>query len=544
MKNQYIIITILLLFSNIAFAIGDNNVDSLLIVLDQTISQTAEFDRQKEEKIAQLKQKLNLVRSDEDVYSVYSELFIEYEAYICDSAMYYAKKHLQWAEQKKNTFWINECKMRMARMYAVFIRFPEAIELLQSIPLRSFRDTTQQAAYYNRFVEIYTYRSENATEEESTQFVELKNQYLDSLLMILPQNSHEYKMQSVFKSIETGQYAQAEESLLSLISEETPYSRGFAMQAFLLAHIYNLKGEKEKQIEYLCHSAIADVKASVKENISMRQLALYLLENGDVKRANRYIKKSLEDANFYNARLRTVQIARALPVIDKTYQLQLEQQRQNLITAVSIIAFLLLIIIGVVVYLFLQIRRLSKARKEIGHINKKLQRINAHLMENNHIKEEYIGHFLNQCSIYLDKLEDYRKSLNKKAAKGQIEELYAALKSSQVIEDELREFYYQFDTSFIKLFPNFVAEFNKLLPENEQVFPKYTSELTVELRIFALIRLGITDSQKIASFLRYSITTIYNYRSKYRNKSLISNEKFEEMIMKIGYGNQLSIEKT
>ena len=537
MKNQHITLSILLLFSNLSFGIGRNKVDSLLLVLDQTIDQSAEFDRQKEKKIDQLKLQLAVKTANEDVYSLYSDLFIEYEAYICDSAMHYAKQHLQWAEQRKNIFWIYECKMRMARMYAVFTRFPEAIELMKSIQLSSL-NTAQQAAYYNRFVEIYAYWSENSTEEEAAHFIEIKNQYLDSLLLILPKNSHDYKMQSVIKAIEVQQYAQAEESLLSLIAKETPYSRGFAMQAFLLAHIYELKGEQEKQIEYLCHSAIADVKASVKENISMRQLALYLLENNDVKRANHYIKKSLEDANFYNARLRTVQIAHALPVIDKTYQLQLEQQKRTLIQAVSIIVCLLVIIIGVVVYLFFQIRRLSRARNEIAHINRKLTRMNTYLTENNHIKEEYIGHFLNQCSIYLDKLEAYRKSLNKKAAKGQVEELYAALKSSQVIDDELREFYYQFDTSFIKLFPNFVAEFNKLLPENEQVFPKYTSELTIELRIFALIRLGITDSQKIASFLRYSITTIYNYRSKYRNKSLIPNEKFEEMIMKIGYGNQ------
>ncbi|MDR1683640.1 MAG: DUF6377 domain-containing protein, partial [Candidatus Symbiothrix sp.] len=337
---------------------------------------------------------------------------------------------------------------------------------------------------------------------------------------------------------ESGEWDRAEKVLLPCLAKEIPDSRGYAMQASLISRLYGAKGDVSQQIEYLIQSTIADVKASVKENISMRQLALYLMEKDDVSRANLYIKKSLKDANFYNARMRTVQIARVLPIIDKTYQLQREHQQRVLIYAISIIAFLLLVIIGVVIYLFRQLKRLSKARKEINHVNRKLTRANARLLENNHIKEEYIGRFLNQCSVYLDKLEAYRKSLNKKAAKGQLDELYAALKSSQVIEDELREFYHQFDTSFINLFPNFVPEFNKLLPENEQIFPKYPSELTIELRIFALIRMGITDSAKIAGFLRYSITTIYNYRSKYRNKSLIPNEKFEETIMKIGYINQ------
>jgi preprotein translocase subunit Sss1 len=261
------------------------------------------------------------------------------------------------------------------------------------------------------------------------------------------------------------------------------------------------------------------------------------LNDGDITRSNRYIKKSLEDANFYNARLRNIQIAKILPVIDKAYQMEREEHQQNLLVAIVVIGILVVFLIGLVIYLVRQMNTLAKTRKDFINANKELKKINLRLSETNHIKEEYIGRFLNQCSVYIDKLEAYRKALNKKASGGKLEELYQMLKSSQIIEDELKEFYQNFDSTFLNLFPDFVEEFNKLLPEEDHIIPKSEPGLSVELRIFALIRLGITDSAKIAGFLRYSITTIYNYRSKYRNKSLIPREKFEETVMKIGYFN-------
>ncbi|MDR0547787.1 MAG: DUF6377 domain-containing protein [Dysgonamonadaceae bacterium] len=538
MKNKRILMSICLCFCCLAAIFGSNDINYLLLQLDQVINQAPEYDQQKEKRIAQLKVQLSKTTSDEDIYSLYSQLFGEYEAYICDSAMVYVKLHLQLAEQKYNTYWICECKLRLARIYAAFARFSEAEKLLHSIPRSDLSTVAQMAAYYNRLVEVYTYWGENTDGKEAESFNQLKNNYLDSLLTVLPPDSYDYQIQYGIKLIELKEFGRAEDILLPCLAKETPDSRGFAMQTSLIARLYEAKGDERKQIEYLIQSTIADVKSSVKENTSMRQLALYLMENGDVDRANRYIKKSLDDANFYNARMRTVQIARVLPVIDKTYQLQREQHQYFLSLAIYVIGFLLLILIGVVIYLFRQMRKLAKARKEIAQVNKALQKTNERLIENHQIKEEYIGHFLNQCSIYLDKLEAYRKSLNKKAAKGQIDELYSALKSSQVIDDELRDFYQHFDTTFINLFPNFVEEFNKLLPETERSYPKYPSELTIELRIFALIRLGIIDSAKIARFLRYSITTIYNYRSRYRNIALVPKDKFEEAIMKIGYANQ------
>jgi hypothetical protein len=396
----------------------------------------------------------------------------------------------------------------------------------------------QLGAYYNSYAEVYTYWGEYTNEGERQNYIQLKNTYQDSALLVIPKDTYGFHINHGNKCIELKDFNQAEKDLFYCLAIVQPNTRDYAILTSIIAYLYELKGDEEQQKIYLAQSAIADIHASVKENTSLRTLAFYLLNDGDISRSNRYIKKSLEDANFYNARLRNIQIAKILPVIDKAYQIEREKHQQNLLVFLIIIGILLVFLIGLVFYLFNQMNKLAKARKEVVTANKELKKINSRLSETNHIKEEYIGKFLNQCSVYIDKLEAYRKSLNKKASGGKKEELYQMLKSSQIIEEELKEFYHNFDSTFLNLFPNFVDEFNKLLPEEDRIIPKNETGLSVELRIFALMRLGITDSAKIAGFLRYSITTIYNYRSKYRNKSLIPREKFEDTVMKIGYFNQ------
>lgn len=259
------------------------------------------------------------------------------------------------------------------------------------------------------------------------------------------------------------------------------------------------------------------------------------------------MKKSMADASFYNARLRNVQASKILPVIDRSYQLEKEMQLTKLQQFLWVISLLSLFLVLTIGFVIRQMKKLSKARSEVIKVNNELQKLNAELVdanrqqklmndsltEANRIKEEYIGRFLGLCSAYIDKLEAYRRMLNKKAASGKVDELYKTLKSSQFIDDELKEFYQNFDSSFLNIFPDFVECFNRLLPESEAIVPKQGEQLTTELRIFALIRLGITDSARIAGFLRYSITTIYTYRSKLRNKSLCRDD-FEERVMKIG----------
>ena len=215
------------------------------------------------------------------------------------------------------------------------------------------------------------------------------------------------------------------------------------------------------------------------------------------------------------------------------------------LASISMLSFFLLLAIF---YVYKQMKRLAVARKEVIDTNKRLKELNEELhlsmhklkeanhsiAENSYLKEEYIGRYMDQCSVYLEKMDNYRRSLGKIAATGNVEELYKNIKSSKFIEGELKEFYANFDNTFLQMFPTFVEDFNALLTNDEQISLKAGERMNTELRIFALIRLGITDSVKIAQFLRYSVTTIYNYRTKVRNKAAGDRDLLEQEVMTIG----------
>ena len=307
--------------------------------------------------------------------------------------------------------------------------------------------------------------------------------------------------------------------LVGLLHDQPETSNIYARAAFSLAHLYKDEKQTDAYGKYLALSAISDIKVSVKENAALSNLAFVLYERGDVSRAYRYIKRSLEDAIFCNARLRTVEISRVLPVIEAAYKQQIERQRHQLVFFLIVVSILSAFLIVSVILIYKQMKKLSATQRN--------------LKQANHIKEEYIGHFLNLCSIYIEKLDRFRSTVNRKITAGQAEELLKLTKSSQFAGVEQKEFYANFDNAFLHLYPNFVAEFNELLQPEERFVLKTGELLNTELRIFAIIRLGIDDSSKIANFLHYSINTIYTYRNKVKNKA-INRDKFEEEILKIG----------
>lgn len=290
------------------------------------------------------------------------------------------------------------------------------------------------------------------------------------------------------------------------------------------------------------------MKSAVREYISLRKLAVLLYQEGDIDRAYSYLKLCMDDAVFCNARLRILEILQIFPLINDTYQQKAEKQQEQMKWALISISLLSIFLLIAIFYVYKQMKRVAAARHEVINANKRLKELNEELhrynlqlkeanhiiAENSYLKEEYIGRYMDQCSVYLEKMDNYRRSLGKIAATGKVDELYKNIKSSKFIEEELKEFYANFDNTFLQLFPTFVEDFNTLLAEGEQIYPKANERMSTELRIFALIRLGITDSVKIAQFLRYSVTTIYNYRTKVRNKAAGDRDQLEQEVMKIG----------
>lgn len=522
--------------------------DSLLIALDRTIAGSERFEEQKNVRIVLIKEELRLPHLlDTDLFRIYNRLFQEYESYNCDSACHYINLSIAVARQAGYAGRLNELMIRKANVLATTGLYPEALQLLREVNPKELSDEGM-ADYYLAFANTYLYQAEYTSDNEyAHRYLDSMQAYRDSALLYLPEGSYRYVITKVPALIDEGRMNEAEKVLHAHLAHHQSGTRDYSVLTSILAFLYQQNDNPEQQKIHLIRSAISDIQAVVKENNSLRALAELLYEEGQLARANHYMKVSVEDANSFNARLRNIQASKMLPMIDSAYQKERDAQRNQLQSLLLIISVLSVFLMAAVIYVIVQMRRVGRARRKVIEINKQLKLLNSELTgannrqhlansmlsEANHIKEEYIGRFLGLCSAYIEKLEAYRRMLNRKAAAGQVEELYKTLKSNRFIEDELREFYVNFDASFLNIFPDFVERFNTLLPPEERIVPKQGERLTTELRIFALIRLGISDSRRIAGFLRYSITTIYTYRSKLRNRSLYK-DSFEEEVMKIG----------
>ena len=384
------------------------------------------------------------------------------------------------------------------------------------------------------------------TKYERKLYTELTDKYRDSLLLVNKDNLLIHTLIQSDQYNVRNEYDKAICLLTDYLAQQKEYEHDVAICAYTLSESYRLKGDKEK--EFLIVSAIADMTTAVREYISLRKLAILLYQEGDIERAYSYVKICMEDAAACNARLRKLEILEIFPIINDAYQQKTEKQQEQMkwtLASISMLSFFLLLAIF---YVYKQMKRLAVARKEVIDTNKRLKELNEELhlsmhklkeanhsiAENSYLKEEYIGRYMDQCSVYLEKMDNYRRSLGKIAATGNVEELYKNIKSSKFIEGELKEFYANFDNTFLQMFPTFVEDFNALLTNDEQISLKTGERMNTELRIFALIRLGISDSVKIAQFLRYSVTTIYNYRTKVRNKAAGDRNLLEQEVMKIG----------
>lgn len=527
-----------------SFSTNTNKLDSLLSKIDFAIDNQDIFIRQKEAFIDKLKRQLDHPNfAIESKYMVYKQLTDEYEAYQADSLKLYSKKRLEAAFESLNQEWIINSKINWALVQGKTGLFQSAIDSLNRIN-KDELSKQQLISYYNAYSDTYFYWTEFMAGMDVSTLIEKRQNIQDSLLKLLPVNSYNYIVHYSTKYIETGEYDKAEAMLLSIFSKLKYDSRDYAVLTSWLAFLYEKSGNIEKQKEYLAISALADIQGVIMENTSLRILALLLFNEGEVHRADIYIKKSLDDANFFNASLRNLQTSRILPIIDKAYQEDRILQKKKLSTLLTIISILSFVLLIVIFFVIRQMFKLSNAQKRILDINKQLTDLNqilkkaneqqAHtnssLAEANNIKEQFISSFLEICTVYIGKLEKLKYAINMKIKAGQVNDVLRMTDSTQDTSRELKELYENFDQAFLNIYPGFVEELNQLLRQDERYKILSDGNLNHELRVFALIRLGITDSHKMATFLHYSLRTIYNYRSKVKSKALVQNENFEEKI--------------
>lgn len=548
MKNIIIFLCLCTICMCRLHAADSSRADSLLLKLDQAIKERPIYMEQKELKLVELKRQLHRQIPDEERFAILGTLLDEYRSFNTDSALHMAEEREQIAIRLGNREYIDNARMNKADVLGMTGMYKEVMDLMRNIHIDRL-PVDIHPYYYHIYRTVYGLMADYAvTEYEKKLYTELTDKYRDSLLLVNKDNLLIHTLIQSDQYNVRNEYDKAIRLLTDYLALQKDYEHDVAICAYTLSESYRLKGDKEKEKEYLIVSAMADMKTAVREYISLRKLAVLLYQEGDIERAYSYVKICMEDAAACNARLRKLEILEIFPIINDAYQQKTEKQQEQMKWALVSISLLSLFLLLAIFYVYKQMKKVAAARREVIDANKRLKELNDELhlsnaqlkeanhsiAENSYLKEEYIGRYMDQCSVYLEKMDNYRRSLGKIAATGNVEELYKNIKSSKFIEGELKEFYTNFDNTFLQLFPTFVEDFNALLADDEQISLKAGERMNTELRIFALIRLGITDSVKIAQFLRYSVTTIYNYRTKVRNKAAGDRDLLEQEVMTIG----------
>lgn len=529
MRNVCVIF-ILIIFTGSVFSM-ERDTDSLLKVLDNVIKEHSDYTKIREARIVNLKERKKQLRDLDDIININREIIEQYNSFICDSAEFYIHENLSLARKLNREDVIVENMLRLSYIYSLSGLFLQASEIFDELNYNDLSDSYKvwycwnSIRYYENLI-FYT-----ADNKHSQQYEIEKEEYRNMSMELLDENSEEYKKELAHKLQQKGDFTEAEKLLLHVFEGQKPDTHGYAMAAMNMAKLYSRSGNEVKENNYLITAAITDIKLAVKENEALLSLAVNLFENGDIDRAYEYIRIALDDALFYNARFKNSVIARVQPIIEDTYLQKIHSQQKNLKNYSIVTSIFALVLIVILFYLFIQVNAVSKAKKELRLMNEDLRQLNRELDEANKVKEHYIGYFMNQCSVYINKLHKFRKNVRLNIKAGQISSLTKL--SDDEFENDLSELYVNFDKIFLALYPDFVSEFNSLLRPEEHYFLE-RGELNNELRIFALIKLGIVDMKQIADFLHYSVQTVYNYKSKIKGKAIVGGDQFEEMIFKIG----------
>ena len=476
----------------------------------------------------------------EQQYQTCMRLYGEYLAFQFDSAFAYINKCMELLEHIGDANKNAESRIALSHILAVTGIFQKAQQMLDGIDTRLLT-TERRLEYYNQLSELNLYQSEMAEHTPFfMEYIDSAQYYRQLILQIAPKDSYDYIFNQATYTCEQGDADRAIRQLEDLLPSLKPGERRYCIVTSTLAYFYSRKQNQDMQEHYLLLSAVSDLQGAILENNSLRELASILLDRGEYHKAYQYLFQASMDAKKYGSRLRSQQVARIAPLITQAYDLQraAEQRRTHLLLViVSVIALLLL---GTIAYILSSVRKRRVATEKINKLNSELQTVNQQLSatngqikETNCIKDEYIGRFLELCSALVHRGEERMKLLNRLARDRKLEDLYAELKSPKAINEDIRLFHQNFDTAFLNIYPDFIEEVNRLMTDAGKFeLSAEGKHLTTELRVLALIRLGINDNQTIADILRSSLTTIYTYRSKLKSRAK-NKETFEEDIKKI-----------
>lgn len=523
--------------------------DELYERLDSVIAHRTDYYVQKDKKIEQIKLGSAYVTDKKDKLQMYERLVNEYSPYIYDSAMVYTQKGIYLARQTNDSDCYKKFQIIKARLLVSRSFYIEAKEILDNIEvppsdrrLNYLYNCAQCALYFN--LKLSTHDT-----EYGPRYDRLFHKYMDNALLYSPQKDAQYYyMKGVQLAFSNGGVKDIEACLSKAMSQLKPDSRLYGKSAFILAKVYGRHHQPELQERYLLLAAISDVMSATNEGIALKEVALRLYKH-DVRKAQRYINVSLNDANVFSSRPRRIDLYSNMHTILSAYNHALENAgKWHIVLMLSIIVLLVVIVVETMRIIRKnnlmqqneknltaqteQTEQLSAINSKQKEANEELEKLNDELEQTNTKREYMAKAYISLCYLYIEKLENQRKMVIRKIKANQQKELLSILSSSKRTAEENQTFFSQFDSIFLSLYPTFVTELNTLLTPEAQVELKENNELTPSLRVAALIRLGITESSMIAGILSYSPQTIYNYRSALKNGA-IDKDSFEENLQRL-----------
>ena len=538
---RHLIIIIITLMIQPIYVKGDNN--QLYKQLDAALAQRAHYVELKEKSLNEIKQGAKYVTSNEDKLKLYEQLANEYKAYEYDSAMTYVNKGLILAQKNNNILFNKRFQLSQTRLLITRGFYAEAKEILQKIePQEDSHD--YQFLYYYTLYELYnnwsTYCENN---EFSKNYNQLKVNYLKKAIELSPKKDafYYYLLGELYYYSNHPNNNKTIQYYKKALSMEKPDSRLHAMTAFALSEVYKKSNNQELMEHYLLVAAISDITSATKENVALQDIALFIYKHKtrSLNKAQEYINLSLEDAYAYNNRLRRIEISSKLQMITNAYTDDIRATNSMLYIALSVI-FLLLLGVGLSSLFIRKKNKLLKQKKDeitatsakMEVLNSQLHLINDELKDTNQKRERLVKVYIDLCYKNIERNSKLRTLAVRKIKANQSKELLSLLSSSTNTEKENKEFLTEFDKAFLSLYPTFITELNKQLTESAHIQLKENGEMPPILRVCALLRLGITESSKIAGILSYSPQTVYNYRSLLKNNA-IDKEHFEENVLRL-----------
>ena len=546
MKRSLLYILFLLLPTTLS---AGSKTQQLRQKLDNLLEQRDALINNKNNDINRLKKHLATSENALKRLQTYEQLFEEYYVFQFDSAMTYLNKGIKLALETQNTYYYNSNVIRKAELLSIGGLYSEAVQEIEQVDTTAL-DKAQRFEYYFSLFRIHTYWADFCNDKTYTPIHRSKaKNYLKKAMPFCDETdkSYEYYRGEYCVFVQNNPLS-ARSHYTKAIKQLPPTSRFYAMSCFALSGSYGNEGNTNKQEEFLLLSSIADVENCTMENFALQNLAMYIFEHNkdDLDYAQRYIQTALEDAHFYNNRLRIIEISSKLPVIVSSYQQTLNQRNKVQMTAIIVISLLLLFLLFAVFYIVKQTKRLSLQQQELQNnnnqlselntqqkeLNTQLHDLNAVLVDTNRKRERLAKLYIDLCAKYIARLKKQQTLVKRKIKANQTSELLSQLSSERLSEEDAATFLSRFDKAFLDLYPGFTEELNNLLVPEGRIQNKNTDELTTEQRIMALIRLGVKESAEIADLLFYSPQTIYNYRSVLKGKA-INKENFEEEVMKL-----------